>query len=134
MKNKLSKIIIILVIFGILLPGFSFSQQGVIEAPKNLKEAKKMGKTFIKSLPKIFKEIWQEGSRVAILMYQKARDIWNTYIFPWLDKFVLEKIKKRKPLIEEEFKKEKTEMGKEIKTEIPQIRKSLWQKLKELIE
>ncbi|PIP24837.1 MAG: hypothetical protein COX34_02055, partial [Candidatus Nealsonbacteria bacterium CG23_combo_of_CG06-09_8_20_14_all_36_12] len=118
MKN-FSKIIIILSIFSLILPNFSFVfaqvEMKTVKMPESIKEAKEMGKGFLGGLPNIFKEIWQEGSRIGIWMYQKALNIWDTYIFPWLDKYVLQKIEKRKPLIEEEFQKEKTEMKKEIK-------------------
>jgi hypothetical protein len=127
--------LIILLFIGLILPSFSFvfAQQGVIEAPETFEEAKEMGKGFLGGLPNIFKEIWQKGSHIAIWMYQKALNIWNSYIFPWLDKYLLQKIEKRKPLIEEEFKKEKTEMKEEMKTEVPRVGKSLWEKLKDLV-
>jgi len=136
MKN-FSKIIIILSIFSLILPNFSFVfaqvEMKTVKMPESIKEAKEMGKGFLGGLPNIFKEIWQEGSRIGIRMYQKALNIWDTYIFPWLDKYVLQKIEKRKPLIEEEFQKEKTEMKKEIKQEVPRVGKSLWEKLKDLV-
>jgi len=39
-------------------------------------------------------------------------------------------VEKRKPIIEEEFKKEKEE----LKEEVPEVTKSLWEKFKELIK
>ena len=63
--------------------------------------------------------------------------IWYETIKPWtqniLDKiksFINEKIIERKPIIEQEFEKEKQE----LKQEIPEASKGLWQKLKDLIK
>lgn len=66
---------------------------------------------------------------------------WDSYIVPWL-KNIWYKIsvpfkkeaERRKPLIEEEFEKEKTQMKEEIKTEIPKTTKSLWERFKELLK
>ena len=63
--------------------------------------------------------------------------IWYETIKPWisnlLDKikgFLGEEITERKPVIEQEFEKEKQE----IKQEIPEVSKGLWQRLKELFK
>lgn len=134
MKHKISKIVILLTIFGILLPSFSLAQVGTVKLPENMEQAKEMGKGFLTILPDFLKSSYQEAFRIGNWFYQKAVPIWDSYIFPWLDKYVLQKIEKRKPLIEEEFKKESKEMKKEVKTEVPRVSKSFWEKLKELIE
>ena len=65
------------------------------------------------------------------------KDLWYKYILPWLQNiwqqicsFLEKEVEKRKPDVEEEFKKEIQEM----KEEIPKVGKSLWQRLKELIQ
>ncbi|MCK4453795.1 hypothetical protein KAU51_00355 [Candidatus Parcubacteria bacterium] len=63
--------------------------------------------------------------------------IWYETIKPWISNllnkiksFINEKIIERKPVIKQEFEKEKQE----IKQEIPEVSKGLWQRFKELIK
>ena len=140
--NLLYHIIIILSIAGLLLPNFVFLQEinQLPQAPETLKQAKTMGERVLQGLPQAIKEPWQEALRVWGKVFDVFSWLWNSYISPWL-KNVWYKIsvpfktemERRKPLIEEEFQKEKTEMKGEIKTEIPKTTKSLWDRFKELL-
>ena len=135
---RISKIISILIIFGILLPSFSFAQQS-ITPPGTLDEAKKIGEraleTAQKEIPGIFERIWKEE---VLPVWQKIFNwvkskIWEPYLWPWFENIQAlfgEELEKRKPIIKEEFQKEKQE----IKTEAPQLGKSLWERFKELIK
>ncbi len=127
----MKKIITILILFGLLLPSFSFAQQGTVKLPENVEQAKEMGKGFLSIMPDFLKSSYQEAYRVGKWFYQKAVPIWDSYIFPWLDKYVLQRIEQRKPVIEQEFQKEKVEVKESIKTEVPRVNKSFWEKVKE---
>ena len=57
----------------------------------------------------------------------------NSWFQPFwerIERSFKKEVKRRQPIIEEEFKKEQ----KEMKTEAPKIGKSLWERLKELIK
>ncbi len=127
----LKKIISILVIFGLFLPIFSFAQEQGILPPKDINEAKGIGekalKVFQEDLPGILKETLTEK---VFPVWKKMWDWFDANI--WLK--VLPKgkseLEKRRAIIKEEFKKEK----KELKTELPEVEKSLWERFKELIK
>ena len=136
---KIKNIINVLLILGLILPSFSFAQNQPISPPKTLEEAKEMGEKALetgqKELPGIIEEIWKEE---VLPVWQKMYDWFKKNIWPkiesWFKKEVQprakEEIEKRKPLIEEEFKKEKGE----LKEELPGVTKSLWERFKELIK
>lgn len=138
------RILIILIIFSLILPSFTFLKAQPISPPGTLEEAREIGERtlekIIKELPGILQKIWKEE---ALPVWQKMRNffmvnIWSK-IKSWFKKEVepraKEEIEKRKPVIKEEFQKEKEELKKEIKGEvIPKATKSLWEKFKELIK
>jgi len=134
---KANKIIIILAIVGILSPIFSLAQTKSVTTPDTLEEAGEMGEKALKTaeeeLPGILERIWKEE---VLPFWQKMYDWCKANIWPriegWFKKIeisIKEEIEKRKPTVKEEFEKEKEE----IKEEAPQIGKTLWEKLKELI-
>ena len=112
----------------------SIAQAKVAQMPNTIEEAKEMGKGFLPIMPGFLKNLWQEAVGVGKWFFEKVFGIWNKYIFPNLDKYFLQKIEKRAPVIKEEFQKEKTEMKGEIKNEVPKTGKSIWQKFKEVID
>jgi len=134
----LKNIIIISVALSFLLPSFSFAQQQPqIKAPGTLEEAKNFITKILKGIPEGLKEV----SKEALIIWQKmanwAKNLWDSYIFPWFQNiwqkiaaFFGKEIEQRKPIIEEEFQKEKEEM----KEELPKVGKSLWERFKELIK
>ena len=128
MKYFLSFLIFLTV--GFLL-SFSFSvlAQEIVEAPENLEEAKSLGDRILTGFPEVFKKVWQE----SLAFWKKMLD----YVSPWFKSiwykilsFLGKEVEERKPGVEEEFKKETEEM----KEEIPKAGKSIWQRLKELIQ
>ena len=132
------KILIIGVIVGLLLPSFAFVQnQSTITAPETLEEGRNVGIKALKIFPAVFKGLWQEALGVWQAMFRAIKSFWGKYIQPWFQS-LWEKIKtssfqegkRRKPIIEEEFKKEQ----KEMKEEAPRVGKSFWERLKELIK
>lgn len=118
-----------LTIWFLLSFSFSVLAQEVVPAPESLEEAKTLGEGILKGFPEVFKKVWQE----AVVFWKKMLD----YVSPWFKSIwnstlsLLEKeVEQRRPEVEEEFKKEIEEM----KEEIPKAGKSLWQRLKELIQ
>jgi len=125
----IKKIILIIVIFGLLLPSFSFAQPQSFQTPETLEGAKEMGEkalgTTQEKLPGILEKIWKED---VLPIWEKMYNWFLINIWPKIESWFKEEVEKRKPIIEEEFKKEKEE----VKEELPEVTKSLWEKLKEL--
>jgi hypothetical protein len=135
---KANKIIIILAIVGLLSPIFSLAQTESVTTPNTLEEAGKLGEKALKTaeekLPGILERIWKEE---ILPFWQKMYGWFKANIWPriegWFKKIeipIKKEIEKRKPAAKEEFEKEKEEM----KEEAPQIGKTIWEKLKELIK
>ena len=137
-------LVVILVIFGVLLPSFAFFQEQPVSPPETLEEAREIGERALevskKELPGILEKIWKEE---VLPIWQKMYDWFKTNIWPKIEFFFKKEveprakgeIEKRKPIIKEEFKKEKEELKKEVKEEVfPKAFKSLWEKFKELIK
>ena len=133
----MKKILTILILFGFLLPYFSFAQTDTITPPETLEEAKKQGEkaleTTQKEMPGILERIWKEE---VLPFWQKMYGWFKAHTWPtiksWFKKIqspIKEEIEKRKPIIKEEFQIEK----KELKEEAPKVGKTLWEKFKELI-
>jgi len=139
MINKIA----IILLLGILLPSFSLAQGGdQLQLPENMDEVQELGEKALeigkKELPGTIEKVWQEE---VLPIWQKMYDIWSNWwdntIQPWLDdiwqkimSLLGQEIEKRKPLIEEEFEKEKEELG----IEASKIGQSLWERFKELIK
>lgn len=108
-----------------------------IKAPENFEEAKQIGeKTFnvAKSdLPGIIQNIWQNEVWPTWKKMGDYLNAWIQNIWQKLKKIFQTEFEKRQPLINEEFKKEKTELKEGLKTEVPTAGKSLWEKIKEII-
>ena len=128
----MKKAIVILILFGFLLPSFSFIQaQSQIKSPESIEEVKELGEKALeigeKELPGILEKIWNEE---VMPLWQKMYDWFKINIWSKIWPKVAEEIEKRKPLLEEEFEKEKEE----LKEEAPKVGKSLWEKFKDLIK
>jgi len=136
----MKKTITILILFELLLPSFYFVQaanQSLPQPPETLKEAEIVGGKILKLLPETLKGIWQEALGIWQTMGKRAKNFSDSYIWPWFQNIWQKiqssfgkEIEQRKPVIEEEFKKEKEEM----KTELPKVGKPLWERFKELIK
>jgi len=118
----MKKLISILIIFGLILPGFTFAQS--VNQPQDLKEVQKTGEKVLKEtkelLPGILERIWKE----------EVLPIWKRM----LDWFLVNIWSKFKPIIKKEFQKEKKEMEESAKKEVQKAKTSLWEKFKELIK
>jgi len=135
----MKKIISILIFSMILLPSFSYGQESQLSPPGTLDEAKQIGEKALevgeKELPGIIQRVWQEEVMpIWQKMFDWFKENWWPKITGWFKKIIQPEIDKRKPLIEEEFQKEKEEMREEVKSELPKVGQSLWEKFKELIK
>lgn len=114
------KIMLIFIISGMILPLFSFAQ--AIKIPETLEEGKTFGWDIVKNLPREFLKIGQK-------IWERAENVWGKIL-----SIFGQEIERRKEIIKKEFPGEKEEMKKEIKTEMPKISQSLWERFKELIK
>ena len=124
---SLGYLILFLIIAGFLLPVFSFAQIPNTAGPPQTVEGLRLTLwNAVKFFPETLKKV---GGEVISWL----KNIWNSYIYPFLhkiwqkiDSLFGKEIEQRKPIIKEEFKKEAEEM----KQEVPLVTKSLWEKLK----
>ena len=136
----MKKILSTLILFCLLSPLFAFAQsENQIQVPENIEEVKAIGKKVLtigeKELPGIMQKIWKEEVvPIWLKMYNWFKSRYGERINNWFQKTIKPELEKRKPKVEEEFKKESGEMKTEVKQELPKIWQSLWQKFKELIK
>lgn len=125
----MSKLITILLIISLILPGFSFAQK--IKAPETLEEVRggleKVWEIIKRDLPRILGKIWREE---VLPVWQKIWEWFKVNVWLKIESLFKKEMEKRKPIIEEELKKEKEK----LKEEAPKVTKSLWEKLKEIIK
>ncbi len=110
-------------LFLIMIPLISFAQ---LQAPEDFEEAKGFGVKFLELMPRAAKE----GTRAFIFQLKR---IWSSYLTPlfkWIWSLLETEVEERKPLIKEEFEKEKEEM----KQEIPKAGRSVWERFKDLVK
>lgn len=122
--------IVVILLVSLFSFGNFAAAQNSLSQPETVEEAKELGKKALeigkKKLPGIIEKIWEQE---VLPIWQKMynwflENIWAE-VWPYAEK----EIEKRRPLIEEEFEKEKQELRKEA----PELGKSLWQRFKELI-
>jgi len=154
-KEIFPKIILFFLILGLILPLFSFGQEvGPIQPPETIEEAKQATEKGIRKaideLPAIVKKIWREevvpiwqkmwdyfkGTWLGYLK-QKLSDFWYSSLKPEIQylsqkfrELIGKEVEERKPIIEEEFQKEKEQM----REEIPKVTQSLWERFKALLK
>ena len=133
-------LILFFVALLLVFPKPTFSQVEVLEPPSTLEQVKTQGSEFLRSFPGAIKSIFPEALAVLKKTSGWLKNIWNSFLSPWFKNIWKETgliVKQKKPVIQEELKKEQKELKEEIKTELPGIKetgKSLWQKLKDLIK
>lgn len=136
---RFKSLICLFIILGLISPVFSMGQtENQASPPETLDEAKEMGKKALevgeKELPGIIERLWKEE---VMPIWQKMFDWFKTNVWPkivdWFKKFIQPEIEKRKPVVEEEFEKEKEEMKTEVQNQLPKIWDYLWDKFKKLI-
>lgn len=107
LSRKYKTTVCLIIILGLFLPMFSFAQ----EAPQTLDEAKAIGLTILKDLPGAIKRIWnEEGQAIMLKTWQTVKGLFVTYVWPQ----VAPSWEKKKPALEEEFKKERLEMQNDL--------------------
>jgi len=148
------KIVIFLLILSLFMPLFGFCQETPIKVPGTIDEAKDFIKNgfriVLEKMPTVLKTIWREQVLpIWKKMWNLFKNTWASYIKNFLHNLwysslkpqiqsLIQKVKgllgikieQQKPIIEEEFQKEKKEMQKEI----PKAAESFWQKFKELLK
>ena len=154
-KIHLITILVIAILFNIIFSSVSFawspkslrdfgvnvsfaqSNPQVFGPPETLEGVKNVGMKTLKIFPTVFKGLWQEALGAWKGIFQKIKNFWIKYINPWfqsllkrIEKSFKKEAKRRKPIIEEEFKKEQ----KEMKKEAPDVGKSLWERFRELLK
>jgi len=127
-----------LILFCLLLTifaNFSFAQK--VNLPDKTEEVEGIILKIAKAILEFLKKVWQNLLNFLFRFWSFIKDVWQNYIFPFLEKIwqkvIKKEIEERKPIIKEELKKEKQEIKEEIKTKLP-TGKSLWEKFKELIK
>ena len=135
MKNFKKGMGILLLISFLSLANASFAESATAQLPdiqpKTVDEAKELGQKALeigqKELPGIIEKIWKNE---ALPIWKKMYDwfLMNVWVKVW--PYAEKEIEKRKPLIGEEFEKEKQE----LKEEAPGLGKSLWQRFRDLIK
>ncbi len=128
----MKKTIAILILISLISPFLSLAQTN---PPETMDEAKEIGEQVLEKagneLPGIIKQIWQNE------IFPIWLGMWNwikTKTWPKIESWLMPEYEKRKQYFEENFDQEKKEIGEEIKTEVPKVAKSLWEKFKELIK
>lgn len=129
MKNFILVITCLLSVAFLLL-NFSFAQAEEFVPPADLEETKELGKSVLQVLPMAFGGVWEEAKGIFYGFWAQFEAFWRESISPRLGNWLKEEIDKRKPDLQEEFKKE----AEELKKEAPSVGKSLWERFKELLE
>lgn len=138
MKKILLIIIILGFVFAYVPPSAAQEEQAPIQAPETIQEAQGLGLQILQGIPGAVKEVW-EGEVLPLWakMWQIAKNIWDRYIFSWIRSLweqllslFGQEIEKRKPIIEQEFQREKEELKQELKEKIPDPQKTLWDLIK----
>lgn len=137
--NKLYKIVIVLSILSAVLPIYSLvGTEKPMEAPETVEEAGSFAGNFINKIPQALNSAWEKAKEIWQGTWVKW---WNEYIKPWgndvwreICGFFGKEVEVKKPIIEEEFEKEKQEMKKDLSQETVKQRQNLWEWMKEIIK
>jgi len=141
--KKIKITLALMIILNLAAPILTSAQTQLLNQPKNFDEAKQIGEKALeagqKEAPGVIEKIWQNEvlpvwqkmfnwvktrfgeNKLGFYLnnfWQKAKEILNS------------EVEQRKPVIEENFQKEKQQ----LKEEVPEVGKSLWEKFKELIK
>lgn len=125
---------IILIISFLFIPVFSpILAQNEAQIPQTLDEAQIRGKSVLNAVPGVLSQLWQELKGYFFQFADWLVRIWENHIYPPIKDFWNREVESRKPEVEQELEKEKQEMTQDIKTEVPKIGKSIWDRFIELI-
>ncbi|MFH1657285.1 MAG: hypothetical protein ABH919_02355 [bacterium] len=138
--KKLYKIIISLsILSAVILPIHSLAEaEKPTEAPETIEEAGSFMGNFVNKIPQAFGAAWEKAKEIWAGTWVKW---WNESIKPWgedvwreICRFFGQEVEERKPLIKEEFEKEKQEMKEDLAEETARGQKTLWEWVKELLK
>ncbi len=128
---------------NLLLPAFTSAQNVILNQPENLDQAKQMGQNALEVIKNdssgIIKNIWNnEVLPVWKKMFDWAKvHLWQNWLKTWFDniwqavkRIFTSEVEQRTPTVKENFQTEKGQ----LKEEVPEVGKSLWEKFKELIK
>ena len=124
--------------------GFSASvnsSQGIIEPPDTLEGLKTMVLKVFLPFEQGFKQALEQAKIIWNKLYIEVRgwwtdnladkvSVWLNRAWQWLKGLFIG----RESVFKQEFNKEKEEMKKDVKTEIPKLQKTFWEKFKEIIK
>jgi len=100
-----------------------------LHAPKDLEEIQEFGEGMLEAskeqLPDIIKRLWNED---VMPLWQKMYDWFDLNIGSKFKEVFDEEVEKRRPVVEQEYEKEKEE----VKEELPIVTQNLWERLLEL--
>ncbi len=122
-------LIVALVILNLVLPNFIFAQEAPA-VPETLEEAKSFGLSILDKLPNAVKQVWREEAlpqlkKIWDMVKGPVESLWNKFL-----SLLGKEVEKRRPVLEEEFAKEKEEMSKDL----PKTSQSIWQRFKDLLD
>jgi len=136
--KQIKRTVAVISLIAVFLPFFALAEIKDASIPEGFNEAKERAEKVIEAAkqdwPQRMKNIWNEDilptwQKMFDWFYQniwsKARDWFKERIWP--------RVEEKKPVIEQEFEKEKEEAKTEIEQGIPGVGKSLWEKFKDLI-
>ncbi len=117
--------------------------QGITGPPETLDDLKQLGIKTLNLIPSIFKgeigKAWEEAKAIWSKMYQEFKVWWDAN---WAAKFnstvncwwlkIKTWLNQRVGIFEQEFPRERDELKKSIKQEIPQIKQDLIKKFKQI--
>jgi hypothetical protein len=144
MKSKITNLVLFLIIAGIALASVSPIQaadsdqpSNIVGPPPTMEGVKQLGLQALGFFPGIAKDL-------LIQVFNWGKNVWETYIYPFLQKIWQKiyslfkpEIERRTPIIKEELPQKTGEVKQELETGIPQTAqyiKSLWEKFKGLFK
>ena len=136
--------LLFILIFAIALSAIPVTAQKEtvpIQAPETIEEAQEFGVQILQEIPGAIKEVWNtQAMPLWTKMWNITKNLWDTTVSSWIkglrDKVLSifgQEIEKRRPLIEEEFQREKEQLKQELEQNIPKSGKTLWSIIKRLL-
>lgn len=126
----MKKIISFFVILGIFIPLAFKISAAPLPMPENFEDIQKAGEKVLdttkKEAPNVFEKIWNNE---VLPVWEKMKNWFLEKVWSKIFPKAKEEVEKRKPVVQEEFEKEKQEMGQEIKTTLPGVLKNIWRKI-----
>lgn len=130
MKKYLTAILFL----NILFFGFSVSvyaqDDGAIQIPNSIDEAKAMGEGILPQVPGILKSVWGDTYSILKNIFNFSKNIWNQYLNPQVKQYVVPTIQKERPQLKQDFNQETKEMGQSMKTDLPKLIEAIFNTIK----